>query len=586
MSHYRLRLLTAAVLASSMASPAMAATFTVDSPDDHPDASPGDRKCADASGACTLRAALQEANATSRADNIVLTTNVYQLTIAGAGEDMAATGDLDVLSPLSIDGNNSVIDANGIDRAFDVLAPGRLEISDVRVMNGAPPAAESGGAFRSDSDLSITGSKINNNTVTGAGASGGAVFNNGGNLNMFNSTMSGNSAVRAGGAIEANAGVTVLRRTSMYENAAGPEPGNGGGLHLTGAGEVTMSSGVVRNNTATAEGGGLWNSAVGKLTVSDVVLSFNVANGNEADQGGGALFNDGGTMFVFDSSIDNNTADGAAGSGGGILNNLGTLRVKDSKLYANTSARAGGGIESNEGVTNLQRVDLIGNTTGGNPGNGGGLHITGAGAANVTAGIVKDNLAAAEGGGLWNGGGRMVVTRTIISGNIASGEAADQGGGGLFNNGGTLIVNNATIEWNMAEAGSGSGGGILNDQGILIVRDSDIAGNSSLRAGGGIEANIGDTTLQNVLLYSNSTRANPGNGGGLHLTGAGNVTIRSSGIFFNDAASEGGGLWNSTTGTTRVSNTGIENNTAPIGPGVFNDGGVFTIDGEAVAPQP
>jgi hypothetical protein len=291
-------------------------------------------------------------------------------------------------------------------------------------------------------------------------------------------------------------------------------------------------------------------------------------------------------MFVFDSSIDNNTADGAAGSGGGILNNLGTLRVKDSKLYANTSARAGGGIESNEGVTNLQRVDLIGNTTGGNPGNGGGLHITGAGAANVTAGIVKDNLAAAEGGGLWNGGGRMVVTRTIISGNIASGEAADQGGGGLFNNGGTLIVNNATIEWNMAEAGSGSGGGILNDQGILIVRDSDIAGNSSLRAGGGIEANIGSTVLMRVRLDGNSTGPMPGNGGGLHLTGAGSVEVRESAVTRNDALSEGGGLWNSATGTMTVTDTRITQNTAPVGDQVFNLGGTFTIDAEPVAPGP
>jgi hypothetical protein len=46
---------------------------------------------------------------------------------------------------------------------------------------------------------------------------------------------------------------------------------------------------------------------------------------------------------------------------------------------------------------------------------------------------------------------------------------------------------------------------------------------------------------------------------------------------------EGGGLWNSETGTTTVTNTEIAGNTAPDGPQVYNDGGTFTIDG---TPQP
>ena len=47
-----------------------AVTFTVNSLLDTPDVAPGDGACANANGACTLRAAIQEANDTAGADQI------------------------------------------------------------------------------------------------------------------------------------------------------------------------------------------------------------------------------------------------------------------------------------------------------------------------------------------------------------------------------------------------------------------------------------------------------------------------------------------------------------------------------------
>ncbi|HKJ56246.1 MAG TPA: hypothetical protein VJ978_09695, partial [Nitriliruptoraceae bacterium] len=106
--------------------------------------------------------------------------------------------------------------------------------------------------------------------------------------------------------------------------------------------------------------------------------------------------------------------------------------------------------------------------------------------------------------------------------------------------------------------------------------------NTSNRAGGGIEAVAGTTDLDRVDLSGNSTGAAPGNGGGLHLTGAGTVDITDSLVVTNTAAAEGGGLWNSATGTMTVGDTTISGNQAPVGPDVFNDGGVFTVDGAPV----
>ena len=105
--------------------PAAAATFTVNDTTDAVDAAPGDGKCATAVATCTLRAAIQEANAHAGADTIMVPAGTYLLTIAGQGEDIAATGDLDITDDVTITGagaDNTILDGNGIDRIFDISA--------------------------------------------------------------------------------------------------------------------------------------------------------------------------------------------------------------------------------------------------------------------------------------------------------------------------------------------------------------------------------------------------------------------------------------------------------------------------------
>ena len=173
------------------------------------------------------------------------------------------------------------------------------------------------------------------------------------------------------------------------ENATGDNPGNGGALHITGPGDVSVSGGTVTGNTAAAEGGGLWNSAVGTLTISNTMISANAASGDMAANGGGGLYNDGGTLTVTNSTLSNNDADGESGSGGAILNNGGALAVSGSMISGNTANRAGGGIEDNATMTDttsvtLDDVTLDSNAAGANPGNGGALHMTGPGNVAVT----------------------------------------------------------------------------------------------------------------------------------------------------------------------------------------------------------
>ena len=89
----------------------------------------------------------------------------------------------------------------------------------------------------------------------------------------------------------------------------------------------------------------------------------------------------------------------------------------------------------------LYEVVLNNNTTGSAPGNGGGLHITGASDARLTRCTVSGNTAAKQGGGLWNGSGRMNVSNTSVrAATLPEGADATDGGGGIYNRGGVLVL--------------------------------------------------------------------------------------------------------------------------------------------------
>lgn len=562
-----------------------------------------------------LRAAVTAANATPDHDTITLTPGTTYTLDGAASEDANASGDLDVTAPLTIIGTGAVLDAAGVDRFFD-LRGGSLTLIDVDIVNGASPGAENGGAIRTaaGTTLTLTEGSISDSTAINPGApvasagSGGAVAT-AGSISVTDTTFDENSVSRAGGAIEVAAGGSVAITGGMFTgNDAGAAPGNGGAVHITGNGTLTILVGTYSGNTA-VEGGALWNSSTGVMTVAFAEIRNNIASGADADQGGGGIFNEGGLLDVDGGHISGNAATGTAGSGGGIQNINGTLDVNGTELRGNTAMRAGGGIESGPLLpvgdpappakptsTTLFGVFLVDNHLLGTPRNGGGLHLTGAGTVDITASWVFDNTAA-EGGGLWiSAAGVMTITYCLIMRNVADGPAADQGGGGVFSEGGSVTIDDGAVSENRATGELGSGGGILNLNGTLkVFNAAEIRGNSAQRAGGGIEAGplIGATTvptttmLDGVRLQDNMLLGSPRNGGGLHLTGAGTVDVVNSSVLGNTAA-EGGGLWNSAAGIMTITDSLIAENTAdgPAadqgGGGIFSEGGAVTVTGGAI----
>ncbi len=529
---------------------------------------------------------------------LTLINSVFEMNNAGLAPATAAPGNggaihITGMGMATINGGSFLSNKAAAEGGALWNGSGTMEISGASIMenmaSGIAPDNGGGGIYNlNGGTLTIDNTDIKNNQANGTAGSGGGILNDvGSTLNITDSEISGNTSNRAGGGIENNAGIVMMSNVTLNGNTTFTAPGNGGGLHVSGAGTVTITDGEVNNNNAGSEGGGLWNGT-GTMTINGTTISGNTASGIAADNGGGGIYNlNGGTLNIEDAQIMNNEANGTAGSGGGILNDVGaTVNILNSEISENSSNRAGGGIENNAGTVMMTNVTLNGNTTFAAPGNGGGLHVTGAGSVTISDGEVNDNTAGSEGGGLWNGSGTMSINGTTISGNTASGDAADNGGGGIYNfNGGTLVIEDATISDNIADGTLGSGGGILNDVGSqLTVRTSTISGNTAVRAGGGIEDNSGTSTiiLTDVNLDNNSATGPPGNGGGLHITGGGNVTISGGTVNNNNASLEGGGLWNGV-GIMTINNTEIVSNDATGnaaddgGGGIFNNGGTINI---------
>lgn len=249
---------------------------------------------------CSLREAIIDANANADFTVVAIPlTGTIELSIAGAGEDAAATGDLDITTEMQVVGlyaEVTIVDGNGIDRVFDVLPlpqstrqgssvlinfltiTGGLVESDteavgggVRVQSGLNHIVQlsnvvvrnndgSGGTFglgggvaSQGGNVSITGSAIVNNSAENAGG----VANIDGAMSISNVTISSNTPRGAVGGIinlANTAGVTStlgMEAVTIAYNVEGAPQGSGAGLDTTvfaGAAETNLRNVIISNN--------------------------------------------------------------------------------------------------------------------------------------------------------------------------------------------------------------------------------------------------------------------------------------------------------------------------------------------------
>ena len=283
----RLWLLTLALLA--FPARAVIVTINVDETADLVDENPGDGACETYFTTCSLRAAIQESNALGTIDRIDVPAGVYRLTLPGAGEDNALTGDLDITKSVEIAGagpSMTVIDGNGLDRIFDVHDLTYVVMSGVTIRGGtvtAPvfPGHVGGGIYVRDADLDITESEVSDNS---AHRGGGLFADNLSTVSISDSSLRGNSALGIslayGGAI-ATQGALDLDRVEISGNNSDNLQGAVVGNHAV---SLSVRNSTIANNqnnglTLTNTELDLINSTIFGNTRNG--LDFGSATGNE-----------------------------------------------------------------------------------------------------------------------------------------------------------------------------------------------------------------------------------------------------------------------------------------------------------------
>ncbi|MCY2990669.1 MAG: S8 family serine peptidase [Planctomycetota bacterium] len=304
-----------------------ASVLYVDTLEDAVDANVGDGVCAAASGVCTLRAAIQEANAATPATRtIVLDSGTYRLslppvpdiampfptTVPGGSTPTSsppwsneASGDLDVMGDITIVGDEartSTIDAGGLDRVFKVHPGARLVLRRTGVTGGASPGGQDGGGILTAGTLQLDTSLVAGNSASGAGG-GIAVW--GGSTHILASTISDNRAAgKGGGLLACNQAVLDVTGSTIARNVA---PTDGGGIFVWFDAQADVKNSTISGNES-FDSTVSWTDALGQRLPT--VTSRNRPNGHPSLSADGRFVaftsgnSNGGDVFVFDRQSD------------------------------------------------------------------------------------------------------------------------------------------------------------------------------------------------------------------------------------------------------------------------------------------
>jgi hypothetical protein len=266
--------------------PAWAATFSVNTST----SDAGDLVCdaiCDSSAAaglqCTLRAAIDEANCQAGNDTVLLPALPHTMTVAGAGEDVNATGDYDITcdtagnaQDLLVTGPTAglaTVDAAGLDRVFDLHCAESLVILERMIIENGDVNGDGGGVnARVDTVLMLKTATVRDNHAEGNG--GGVHLSDNVNADVFDSTIATNTAEGHGGGLFLNGDSVNVERSTLSENTAAL---TGGGLFVLGV--TTMENSTISGNTSGGAGGGMLRFG-GSTTLTNVTVADNAAGAN------------------------------------------------------------------------------------------------------------------------------------------------------------------------------------------------------------------------------------------------------------------------------------------------------------------
>ena len=404
-----------------LASPARAqSTYTVNSIQDAADAAPGDGNCMTGAGECTLRAAIQEANADTLADRV-------DFAVATPATITLSLGTLVVTEPLEIAGPGSAL--------LTIDGGGATGISD-RVLTLNPPLAEPNAAY-AITGLTVTGGYVNANPSEGSGIYVAPDAGDAPVVTITDVVSTGNEAVAAsvarpslGAGLFIGAGTVTVVDSTFSANVL-----SGSNNDFAGAG-VYVQDGTVELRRCRITGNRLPEGfaaglriRAGVTTIIDTVIDDNRTtrpNGPQA-WGGGVSIGTGagtsGTLLAWRSTIHDNSSD----QGGGIYVVTGSASLVNCTIAANLADCHGAAIRVGDaGSVTLNNCTIAGNTvTQRRPGCFG------------------------NGGGIWTDLGQVTLSNTIVAGNVGYAGPAGPFGNDLGTDSNRLAGNFVSAGYNV-----------------------------------------------------------------------------------------------------------------------------------------
>lgn len=382
---------------------------------------------------------------------------------------------------LTIDasGNDPTPDENNGDgsRVFDIDSS--TTISGLTLTGG--DLAGDGGAISAGNDIEIRQSTISGNAATG---SGGAIalyeYCDPLSITITESTITGNVASADSGAIHGHSEYGQVN-ASVAQTTIADNTGRG----ILVNGDVTVTDSTISRN----DGGGVSGGRIrGVVTITGSTISENSSHG----PGGGIAGSD---VTVSDSAVSGNTTSGDDNRGGGIYGNAVTV-VTRSTISGNSATGGGGGIAGGDVTINSSTVS--GNSSGEDGGaiNGGDVTVANSNIVNNVA------LGSGYGGGVFSWGDSTITSSTL------SGNSANFGGGVAHYGGplgfGQMTITDSTISGNSAGQ---RGGGVWSRTSISLL-SSTVTGNTAGTSGGGMykrgNCNVGECVVQNSIISANS----------------------------------------------------------------------------------
>jgi len=339
------------------------------------------------------------------------------------------------------------------------------------------------------------------------------------------------SAVATGGIVTFNCGgsatITVTSEVPVGTNTT-----------IDGGNKITLSGGGTSRILHITSA---WNVATPLLTVQNLTFTggftSDVLNTTSTLEGGGAIFEDGGSLTVINCTFTHNqcASTGEDVSGGAINGQgIGTLIIVGSTFSDNSGSNGGGVGTQDENVTvvNSTFANNSATGTGGNPGNGG------------------------NGGGLTYDGAHVSLT---LCGDTFTSNSANAAGGAVFrvgynNQGGApsiVNIDRTTVDSNTVDPNQGNAAGMYLENLELTITNTTISNNTG-HYGGGLWAGQSDIlALQNVTIANNTATG----GGGIWFASDITGTILNCTIVGNT----GDGLFGGDTGVA-LEDTIIANN--------------------------